>query len=34
MANEVVVETASNRLGDSTAVVGAKLIYDFLTLIE
>ena len=29
-----VVETASNRLGDSTAVVGAKLIYDFLTLIE
>ena len=29
-----VVETASNRLGDSTAVVAAKLIYDFLTLIE
>jgi len=29
-----VVETASNRLGDSTAVVAAKIIYDFLTLIE
>jgi agmatinase len=29
-----VVETASNRLGDSTAVVAAKLIYDFLTLVE
>ncbi|WP_406535100.1 agmatinase [Methanobrevibacter sp.] len=29
-----VVETASNRLGDNTAVVAAKLIYDFLTLIE
>ena len=29
-----VVETASDRLGDSTAVVAAKLIYDFLTLIE
>ena len=29
-----VVETASDRLGDNTAVVGAKLIYDFLTLIE
>ena len=28
-----VVETASNRLGDSTAVVASKLIYDFLTLI-
>ena len=29
-----VVETASNRLGENTAVVAAKLIYDFLTLIE
>ena len=29
-----VVETASNRLGDPTAVVAAKIIYDFLTLIE
>ena len=29
-----VVETASNRLGDSTAVVAAKIIYDFLTLVE
>ncbi len=29
-----VVETASNKLGDITAVVAAKLIYDFLTLIE
>ena len=29
-----VVETASNRLGDSTAVVAAKIIYDFLTLIK
>ena len=29
-----VVETASDRLGDSTAVVAAKIIYDFLTLIE
>ena len=29
-----VVETASNRLGDSTAVVAAKIIYDFLTLME
>ena len=29
-----VVETASNKLGDSTAVVASKLIYDFLTLIE
>lgn len=28
-----VVETASDRLGDNTAIVGAKLIYDFLTLI-
>lgn len=29
-----VVETASDRLGDVTAVVAAKIIYDFLTLIE
>ena len=29
-----VVETASNKLGDSTAVVAAKIIYDFLTLVE
>ena len=29
-----VVETASNKLGDVTAVVAAKIIYDFLTLIE
>ena len=29
-----VVETASNELGDPTAVVAAKIIYDFLTLIE
>ncbi|MBP3226814.1 MAG: agmatinase [Methanobrevibacter sp.] len=29
-----VVETASDRLGDHTAVVAAKIIYDFLTLIE
>jgi agmatinase len=29
-----VVETASDRLGDNTAVVAAKLIYDFLTLVE
>jgi agmatinase len=29
-----VVETASNRLGDVTAVVAAKLIYDFLTLAD
>ncbi|WP_407424646.1 agmatinase [Methanobrevibacter sp.] len=29
-----VVETASNKLGDNTAVVAAKIIYDFLTLIE
>ena len=29
-----VVETASDRLGDSTAVVAAKIIYDFLTLVE
>jgi agmatinase len=29
-----VVETASDRLGDTTAVVAAKIIYDFLTLIE
>lgn len=29
-----VVETASDRLGDPTAVVAAKIIYDFLTLIE
>lgn len=28
-----VVETASNKLGDITAVVAAKIIYDFLTLI-
>ena len=28
-----VVETASDRLGDNTAVVAAKIIYDFLTLI-
>ena len=28
-----VVETAADRLGDSTAVVAAKIIYDFLTLI-
>lgn len=29
-----VVETASNRLGDNTAVVASKIIYDFLTLID
>ncbi|MBE6499032.1 MAG: agmatinase [Methanobrevibacter thaueri] len=29
-----VVETASDQLGDNTAVVAAKIIYDFLTLIE
>ena len=29
-----VVETASDRLGDATAVAAAKIIYDFLTLIE
>ncbi|MBE6508669.1 MAG: agmatinase [Methanobrevibacter sp.] len=29
-----VVETASNKLGDSTAIVAAKIIYDFLTLVE
>ena len=29
-----VVETASDRLGDNTAVVAAKIIYDFLTLIQ
>lgn len=29
-----VVETASDKLGDTTAVVAAKIIYDFLTLVE
>ena len=29
-----VVETASDRLGDVTAVVASKIIYDFLTLVE
>lgn len=29
-----VVETATDRLGENTAVVAAKIIYDFLTLIE
>ena len=29
-----VVETSADRLGDNTAVVAAKIIYDFLTLIE
>ncbi|WP_296868185.1 agmatinase [uncultured Methanobrevibacter sp.] len=29
-----VVETASDRLGDATAVVASKIIYDFLTLME
>ena len=29
-----VVETASDRLGDVTAVVASKIIYDFLTLME
>jgi agmatinase len=29
-----IVETATDRLGDVTAVVAAKIIYDFLTLIE
>ena len=29
-----VVETASDKLGDNTAVVAAKIIYDFLTLID
>ena len=29
-----VVETASDRLGDNTAVVAAKIIYDFLTLVD
>jgi len=28
------VEVATNRLGDPTAVTGAKIIYDFLSLIE
>jgi len=28
-----VVETASDRLGDTTAVAAAKIIYDFLSLI-
>lgn len=28
------VEVATNRLGDSSAVTGAKIIYDFLSLIE
>ena len=28
-----VVETATSKLGDNTAVVAAKIIYDFLTLI-
>lgn len=28
-----VVETASDRLGDTTAVIAAKIIYDFLTLV-
>ena len=29
-----VVETASDRLGDTTAVVASKIIYDFLTLVK
>lgn len=29
-----VVETATDRLGENTAVVAAKIIYDFLTLVE
>lgn len=29
-----VVETASDKLGDTTAVIAAKIIYDFLTLID
>ena len=29
-----VVETASDKLGDTTAVIAAKIIYDFLTLVE
>ena len=29
-----VVETATNRLGENTAVLAAKIIYDFLTLVE
>ena len=29
-----VVETASDRLGDTTAVIASKIIYDFLTLVE
>ena len=29
-----VVETATDRLGENTAVVAAKIIYDFLTLID
>ena len=29
-----VVETASNKLGDPTAVVAAKIVYDFLTLMD
>jgi agmatinase len=29
-----VVETATDRLGDNTAVVAAKIIYDFLTLMD
>lgn len=29
-----VVETAADRLGDATAVVASKIIYDFLTLVE
>ncbi|WP_298501124.1 agmatinase [uncultured Methanobrevibacter sp.] len=29
-----VVETATNKLGENTAVLAAKIIYDFLTLVE
>ena len=29
-----VVETASDKLGDTTAIIAAKIIYDFLTLVE
>ena len=29
-----VVETSTNKLGDTTAIVAAKIIYDFLTLID
>ena len=29
-----VVETSTNKLGDTTAIVAAKIIYDFLTLIK